>query len=232
MFFRWSDDLSADVELCCIQLPGRESRMREPLIDRLEDVVERLSYYLLPLLDVPFAFFGHSMGSLISFETARYLRRNHDRNLMHLFVSAHQACHLRTRFPPIHGLADADLVREIALRYRGIPAVILRDAEFLGAWLPVFRADLTILESYVYQEDDPLACPLSAFGGSLDPVVAQEELAAWREQTCNTFRLRTLAGDHFYFRTARGALVRAIQEDLAESRSAGMLRAVNQEAAD
>jgi len=64
-----------EVELCAVQLPGRESRLREKPFVRLPPLVRAVRESLRPYLHKPFAFFGHSMGALISFELARELRR-------------------------------------------------------------------------------------------------------------------------------------------------------------
>ena len=75
-FFRaWPERLPPDIEVCAIQLPGREDRLTETPFDRLSSLIDALADVLYPYLDFPFAFFGHSLGSLISFELTRWLRR-------------------------------------------------------------------------------------------------------------------------------------------------------------
>lgn len=61
------------VELCAIQPPGRESRLREPPYTRLAPLVQMLTQAVLPYCGVPFAVFGHSLGALVAFELARQL---------------------------------------------------------------------------------------------------------------------------------------------------------------
>ena len=68
IYHPWSKRLSGDVEICPLYLPGRENRLREPCFKRLSSLVEELTDALTHFMDVPFAFFGHSMGALISFE--------------------------------------------------------------------------------------------------------------------------------------------------------------------
>ena len=83
--------LPADVEACPVQLPGRGSRFREAPFRKVADLVPALAEGLLPLLDLPFALFGHSMGAVVAFELARELRRRRGREPVLLGVSGRHA---------------------------------------------------------------------------------------------------------------------------------------------
>src|SRR5687767_7376567 len=69
----WGDTLPSLVEVCAVQLPGRGTRMSEKPLSDLSQVVAEAARGLQNYFDRPFAFFGHSMGALISFELARQL---------------------------------------------------------------------------------------------------------------------------------------------------------------
>src|SRR3954447_1958571 len=91
IFRSWADDLPPEIEVCPIQLPGREGRFREAPFTRLAPLVDALTLALLPHLNVPYALFGHSLGALISFELVRRLQRQNVARPAHLFVSGHNA---------------------------------------------------------------------------------------------------------------------------------------------
>src|SRR5215213_10719856 len=74
VFRDWIGALGSSVEVCPVQLPGREGRFREPAFTRLAPLVDSLVESLGSHLDRPFALFGHSLGALIAFEFARRLR--------------------------------------------------------------------------------------------------------------------------------------------------------------
>jgi surfactin synthase thioesterase subunit len=71
----WNELLPRHAEVCAIELPGRESKSREAPFTAMAPLVDQLTDLIQPLLNIPFALFGHSMGALISFELARELRR-------------------------------------------------------------------------------------------------------------------------------------------------------------
>lgn len=211
---QWPGGLPAHVEAYAVQLPGREARLAEPPFRRLVDLIPPLARLLLPYLDVPVAFFGHSMGALVAFELARHLRRAHGASLSHLFVSALRAPHRSGTPPPLHDLPDSTLVERVRARWDGIPAAVLDEPELLDLVLPTLRADLSIVETYGYTADEPLDCPISCFGGLGDLTVKKEDLASWCELTRGAFRLRMFPGGHFFLRDVQGALLSALAEDL------------------
>lgn len=197
IYYPWAEMLPPSIEVCPVQLPGHGTRLREPLATRLTPQVEALAAGLAPACDRPFAFFGHSMGALLSFELARHLRRQGKPGPIHLFVSGHGAPHLPDRNPPLHQLPDDQFVAKLR-ELNGTPEEVLRHAELLQLLTPILRADFAVCETYVYQPEPPLDCPISAYGGLGDGYVNREELAAWQEQTTGRFSLRMFPGDHFY----------------------------------
>jgi surfactin synthase thioesterase subunit len=214
MVFRtWAADLPSQIEVCSVRLPGREGLLREPPVTELAGIVQALALALQPLIGSPYAFFGHSMGALISFELTRRLRRQGDRMPEHLFIAAHRAPQLPDPHPPIHQLASPEFVEQLR-RLKGTPEAVLQHAELMELMLPALRADFAVCETYVYTAEPPLSCPISAFAGLEDWKANLAELGAWREQTVNTFTLHTFPGDHFFLSSARLALLRAIAQDL------------------
>src|SRR2546423_1180212 len=65
VFRNWQQSLPSVVEVCPVQLPGRGGRTMEPPYTSLNEMVRAVANGLLPFLDKPFTFFGHSMGSIL-----------------------------------------------------------------------------------------------------------------------------------------------------------------------
>jgi medium-chain acyl-[acyl-carrier-protein] hydrolase len=197
-FFRtWPERLGPDIEVCAIQLPGREDRLIETPIGELSSLIDALAEVLYPYLDSPFGFFGHSLGSLISFELTRRLRRQKAPCPMQLFVSGRRAPQLPDPDPPIHQLPDSEFIEELR-RFNGTPKAVLHNPELMEIFLPLLRSDICLDETYVYDHEAPLDCPISAIGGLEDEEVNREELAAWRDQTRSRFNIQMFPGDHFF----------------------------------
>ena len=217
IFRTWPNHLPPDIEVCLVQLPGREMRLIEPPFTQLLPLVQTLAQQLLPYLDRPFALFGHSVGALISFELTCQLRRQNYPNPVHLFVSGRRAPQILDPDPPISQLPDAEFVEELR-RYNGTPEAVLQNAELMQLFLPVLRADLGINETYVCTNEAPVDCPISAFGGLQDTRVSRDLLAAWQEQTNSSFTLRMFPGEHFFLiKKERYELLSAISQELRKS---------------
>lgn len=213
IFRTWSDQLPPDIEVCSVQLPGRESRLRETPFTSLLPLIHTLAPVLLPHLNLPFAFFGHSVGALLSFELARQLRRLNQPSPLYLFLSGRCAPQIPDPDPPIHQLPNADFIEELR-HYNGTPEAVLQNTELMDWLLPILRADLAINETYVYTSEVPLDCAISVFGGLQDRKVSRNCLSAWREQTHSTFNLTMFPGDHFFLKSKQGVLLKAISQDL------------------
>lgn len=209
----WSKQWPRWVSLYPVELPGRESRLHDRAFDRIAPLVAALVHDLAPYVHKPFAFYGHSMGALIAFELARALRASAGVQPSHLFVSGCQAPNAPLRRAPIHALPRAAFVRELR-RMRGTPAEILDCGELMDLMLPTLRADFSLCETYVYRPGLPLNCPISAFGGSEDPLVSRDDLAGWHEQTNGSFALRLFPGGHFFVQEEGSAFLQAMVSDL------------------
>jgi surfactin synthase thioesterase subunit len=202
---------SRRVEVCPVQLPGREERFRQAPFRRLEDLAALVVGELGRQLDEPHALFGYSMGALIAFEMAQRAAVAGRRLPIALFAAAAAAPHARDRGALLHRLPDADLVSELH-RMDGTPAEVLRDAELLELLLPAIRADFEMCETYSPAERAPLTCPIVAFGGTADASVRPEQLDAWGAVTSAPFRVVRFEAAHFFLQSHAAELLTRVEE--------------------
>lgn len=212
VFRPWVDVLPLGIEMCCIQLPGHESRLGEPAYTSLVPLVQVLADAIYPYLDRPFAFFGHSMGALVSFELARQLRRTHDRHPVRLCLAAYRAPQLSSPNIKIYHLPSE--VFKVVLRADGVSEKILQNEELMEAMLPTLRADFELCDTYKYTEEPPLACPFSLFGGLEDIRISAADLEAWRLHSSALSSLSLLPGSHFFLHNAQDLLLAEICQAL------------------
>ena len=70
-YFPLSRALAPSMEVLAVQYPGRQDRRAEPCIDSIDGLADEIVDALRPLTDRPMALFGHSMGAVLAYETAR-----------------------------------------------------------------------------------------------------------------------------------------------------------------
>ncbi len=160
-YYPWRNSLRPEIELLLVHLPGREHRLREPLITDFTFLVNKLADKLyMDAAEKPFAFFGHSMGALVAFEVARELRRRHGLLPEHLFLSGFRAAHIKDPDPPCSELPEPAFIKHLD-QFEGIPDLVKQDEELRALFLPILRADFKALETYHYKAEIPFSCPIT-----------------------------------------------------------------------
>lgn len=206
-FRGWAALLPPHVEAFAVQLPAREDRLGEPALDAWQPMMEALIEAVAPLPRLPTAIFGHSLGAVIGLELGRWMQAAQPARLKHVFASGRpwpggNAGERRD----LHALPDADLLRALDRQY-GSLSTSLSHPEIRDLTLPILRADLCLLASYRHAPSTTLACPLTVFAGTADPMTPAESLEGWRQETSGPFRVRTLDGGHFFLESHRTELV-------------------------
>ncbi len=158
LFHKWHALMPPQVEFVAVRLPGRESRIKEQSFRHIGPIINELVRTVLPQLDKPVAFIGHSMGALIAFELARELRRRALPAPVRLFSSACPAPHLINTQPRWLHLNDADFVESLKV-YGGLPEQVLDEPDLMRMLIPTLRADREVFETYEYSPSRRWSCP-------------------------------------------------------------------------
>jgi medium-chain acyl-[acyl-carrier-protein] hydrolase len=215
IYRHWAEYLPKEIELCPIELPGRGPRLIEKPITHFPELVQKISTSLHPYLDRPFAFFGHSMGALLSFELVLALRSQGYPSPKILFVSGYRAPHIKSEHSPIYNLPEPEFIEEIR-RMEGTPEAVLANAELRELIFPALRADFEAIYNYQYKPSKPLDLPITVFGGLEDHGINLSALEDWRRHTNKKFRLQMFQGNHFFLHEAQPLILQVIQQQLRE----------------
>ncbi|KAA9008556.1 thioesterase [Paenibacillus spiritus] len=203
-----------DIEVCAVQLPGRGMRMNEPAYVRVEPLVEALAEAMLPYLDRPFALFGHSLGGLIAFQTARLLEERFRRSPVHLFISGRLPPHVPEE--QVHHLSDPEFI-QVLRDYNGTPQEVLNDPDLMSYFLPVLRSDFELSNTFRLEGRPQLFCPFSVYSGIDDSLVDPELLEQWERYTKYRFSLQMFPGDHFYLNADQAPLFDMLYNEVMDS---------------
>lgn len=212
-FRSWAADLPGHIDLCAVRLPGRENRLREPLVRDMTTVVSALATAMEDHLDLPYALFGYCSGALTAFEVARLLERS-GRPPAALFVCACPAPASVDREGGVHRMSGPELKDH--LRALGIiPPTIIDDPGLFALFEPSLRADYEVFEAATYEPGPPLNVPVTVFGADHDPSTSIPTLLDWRTETARDFTFRLFPGDHGFFEDDRAAIIRTVAAELA-----------------
>jgi pyochelin biosynthetic protein PchC len=185
----------SQADLLAVMYPGRLDRLPEPPAADLHDLAARITGVLGELGDRPLVLFGHSMGAVVAFETARLLTRA-GTPPARLFISGRRSpCQDGVDISPDH--TDAGLIRELKA-LDGTSAALFDDPDVLAMIMPAVRADFRAVAGYRFRDDEPLACPVTALTGDRDPRASVDGVRAWGRHTTGPFELRVLPGGHFF----------------------------------
>jgi len=196
---RWPCYLPESIEVCALQLPGRESRLAEAPCSEFRELVTEVTE-VVAMAEMPFAFFGHSMGALLAFACARDVNLRYGKCPTRLFVSARRAPHVPPRQPMLWALPRPELIREVR-QLEGTNDTVLASPELMDVYLPAIRADFKVNDTVLeFTPESRLPCPITAFGGAFDPEISHRELSTWSRYTTAEFSLNVFHGGHFYLR--------------------------------
>ncbi|AEF42429.1 thioesterase II family protein [Hoyosella subflava] len=206
-----SAELMPSVRVLALQLPGRQDRLGDPMIDDITQLATAAATAIGSRNGTPVALFGHSMGATVAFETARALE-GAGAELGHLLVSGRIAPH-QTLDTAIHEGSDEALISELE-RLANDPASvqILREMpEIAEMVLPAVRNDYKAVETYRFEGDTPcLSCPVTVLVSSDDPTVTLDEVKEWERYTTGEFSVEVFPGGHFYLDEHTGAVAKVV----------------------
>ncbi|MFF1560542.1 thioesterase II family protein [Streptomyces sp. NPDC058279] len=211
-YFPMSQSLAPAVDVLSVQYKGRQDRRDEPGITDIGAFADALTAQLIPWLDRPLAFFGHSMGAVLAFEVTRRLERDHGTSPVRIFASGRRSPS-SYRHETVHLRDDDGIVREMR-ELSGTDARILGNEEILRMVLPAIRSDYTAIENYRAAPEDVVRAPITVLTGDADPKTSREEADAWESHTTGGFDIHRFPGGHFFLANHQEPIMKIIREEL------------------
>ena len=193
VYARWRRLLPSWLAVQPVELPGRGTRMAEPLGTDPHRLAESLADEIQDGLDGPYALFGHSLGALLAFELAHALLDRGAPAPLVLFASGTEA-------PAVRDGRRWERPRS--------------DAELMALVLPVLRADFLMCGAYAHRPRRALPCPVHVLGGTRDDV-ARPALEAWGRETAADFAIDLFDGDHFFIHSRQAEVLRVVDASVS-----------------
>lgn len=209
-YWRLAQSLRDVARPLIVRLPGRESRAHETRFTDIRPLVRALAPVLRPHLGGEYVFYGHSMGALIAFETARLFSLAYNMPPSRLVVSGMEAPQDSPTGHARHQLSDTELWQVVG-EMGGIPPEIMDDGSMRDLLLPSLRADFAVTDTYTFRAMPLLTCPISAYAGETDPELAPAAMNGWGANTTGAFTRMAMPGAHFFNLDSESGFVQAFR---------------------
>jgi surfactin synthase thioesterase subunit len=203
------------LEIVPVDLPGRGSRLNDPLLTNIHSIVEDVLTSIEPHIQSGYALYGHSMGALTALLLMRQLRKRKMNLPLHLFVTGHGGPSANNNKIIRHALPKEQLIGELN-SLDGMPAEILQDEWMMDFFLPVIRADFEAIETYRYESDEKFEIPITCVIGK-EEQISLENARAWSRETIAHVDVRQFPGKHFFIYQHDNEVVRLIGRTLAKT---------------
>lgn len=218
VYNKWRPHLLDFVELVPVELAGRGKRLKEPLSQSIHETADDVySIVAGKLNDIPYAIYGHSMGSLIAYELYQKINAFNCNEPIHMFLSGRGAPHTKRKIL-YYDLSEPDFKKEIT-KIGGIPETVFENQLLYDYFIPVLKSDMKNDDTYKCEKRDKVGCSISVINGTMDDTVQESDVLAWNEYSaqCNFYQV---AGNHFFTYENPAAVVRIINQTFRDFLSA------------
>jgi surfactin synthase thioesterase subunit len=210
-----------EVEILAVHLPGRETRISETPGSGFAATVDSIVTALQQLAPLPTVYFGHSLGGLMAFETARRLEQKVlGEAPLQIFLSGCSPPHVDKNGEdgPTWRLDDVrfiDRLRDL----NGTPHEVLDSPELLELFMPLLRADFQLADEARESIRGRTRIPIVVFGGT-DDEITRDELQEWERYATAPVPVHMFPGGHFFLNTRSEAVCSAVGTRIADTLAA------------
>lgn len=203
------------VTLQPVELAGRGKRFQEPLYQNVNSAVDDVFHLIKgEIATMPYAFLGHSMGSMIAYELTRKIRAHQLPLPLHLFISGRRPPHLeKPGRKKYHLMNDADFRKEV-ISLGGTPPDFFDHPELLELFLPVLKNDFKLAEEDRHEGTiHTVDVDITVLSGKADDL-ASAECDKWKLYTTRQCVTHYFEGGHFFLHDHAAAIAGIINTTL------------------
>ncbi len=211
-FFDMLDKELKGIEIHKLEYAGHGTRHKEPFYSSFEKLADDAYRFIKSRHNGgEYALFGYSMGTIVLAEVMRkVLACQEIAPPCCVFLAAHEP-HSK---PELEGFSDESLdewIREQTVKFGGIPDKLTHNKSFWRMYLPIYRADYSLLAKYRFEDlDFKTGIPATIFYSETD--TPRTEMELWRKfftGKCEFFRFE---GNHFFISQYYQEMARIIKE--------------------
>lgn len=214
VYRQWQSKLANCAQIVPVELAGRGTLHSHPFCQSISQAAASAAEAIsVRCTTQPYFLFGHSLGSIIALESARYLKELRGKQPDALFVSGRLPPHVITRKTHFHTATDEALVAEL-IRLGGTPEELLQDNNFMRFILPVIRDDFRLIETHSSSALPKIDMPIYVCSGNKDADAPAELLERWDDITTADSEVTIFNGGHFFLNSQQDAILTYIKKQI------------------
>jgi medium-chain acyl-[acyl-carrier-protein] hydrolase len=216
MYYRWKKYLDSNIEVTPVELAGRGRRISESLYDSMLNAVDDIYNIIQPIIrECDYAFYGHSMGTILAFELCRKIMDTNERQPLHLFVSGRYPPSISRKEKYLSRLPDNLFLEEVC-KLGGTSVELVENKELCDIFIPILKADYKIIEEYEYIDSDKkFNYGITVFNGKGDSEVSYNEVMEWGKHTLLQSPIYEFEGNHFFINDYIAEIAEIINSTIA-----------------
>lgn len=217
IYKKWNKYFDDNIKIIPIELAGRGKRMSEKFYKDMGSAIDDAYKIASPVIkDGEYAFFGHSMGSIIAFELCHRVIREKERQPMHLFVSGRYPPDVLEKNRHLSKLPDDEFQQEI-LKLGGTDKEVFNNKELCNIFIPILKADYRIIEDYEYiNRNQKFNYGITVFNGRSDEDVTYGDALEWGKHTSVGSSIYEFDGGHFFINDKAEEITDIIKKTISD----------------
>jgi surfactin synthase thioesterase subunit len=205
----WSKKFDDSIEVCAIQLPGHGNRMGEDFVTDIKELIDDIFENIEESLDIPFAFFGHSMGGLLSYLISLKIEKETGKTPVVVVESGIVSPDKLNENDDFHGISDECFIDRLR-EYGATSEEVLSYPEFYEIFLPIIKSDFELLHSYQFECYEKMKCPIMLFSGREDRFNTANLKENWTNFTNCDVIFYEYEGTHFFINNYKNEILEKI----------------------
>lgn len=203
-----------ELELVKLEYSGHGTRHKEPFYQDFDELTDDMFRLLRERYSGgKYSLFGYSMGTIA---LAEVLKRIIDDSMMrkptHIFLAAHEP-HSKAE---LIGFSDDKLdewVKDRTIKFGAVPEKLLNNKSFWRMYLPIYRADYSIIGKYSFEELSlKTATPATVFYSEKD--TPRSEMELWKNYFVGECEFFQYEGTHFFIQNHHAEMAKIINDVL------------------
>lgn len=202
------------VDVVKVEYAGHGTRHKENLYRDFDELAEDVFKDLKDrYAGGEYALFGYSMGSIALVEVLKKIIATFNmENPSRVFLAAHEP-HTKSELLGFNNDELDEWVKERTIKFGGVPGKLLHNRAFWRMYLPLYRADYTMIGKYQFERLNlKTDIPATIFYSETDTPLADMKL--WKNYFIGECKYHRFDGTHFFIQEHHHEMAEIILERL------------------